>query len=243
MSLDIPGQPGTLVGQIDASAQRSRGNPLEILPEVKPKLRGWLHAVVAPMALVAGIVLLAQSPEPYLRWGQAAFVASAVVLFTVSALYHRRVWSARTTAQLRRLDHANIFVHIAGTYTAFALLFLDPGRAAVPVTLVWLAAGLGIALRVCWMDAPRWLHAPLYGVVAGVALLVTADFALYAGHPAMRLMVAGGALYLVGGLVYCLQRPNPVPTWCGFHEIFHAFTVVAFTTHFVGVSMANSSLG
>ncbi len=238
-SSNVPAEHGTPVREV---TERVTKHTREILHEVKPKLRGWLHAAVAPLTLIAGVVLIAQSPSSTVRLGLAGFVASAVVLFSVSALYHRRDWSARTKERLRRFDHANIFVHIAGTYTAFSILLLKPDRAATLLTVVWLAAALGVVFRVLWIDAPRWLHTPVYGVVASAALLFSADFAQRLGSPALTFMLAGAVLYLLGALVYGVQRPNPFPTWFGFHEVFHAFTIVAFATHFVGVSVAIHSL-
>ena len=214
----------------------------ELLHEVKPRLRGWLHAAGAPLALVAGLFLLLQTPSSPARWGLAGFVASAVVLFTVSGLYHSRTWSARAKQRLRRLDHANIFVHIAGTYTAFSLLLLKPERAESLLILVWSGTALGVAFRVLWVDAPRWLHTPAYMAVGSAAVLFSPDFAEQAGSPALTLMLVGGALYLVGALVYGVQRPNPFPTWFGFHEVFHAFTVIAFAAHFAGISVATQNL-
>ncbi len=238
-SPSAPREPGTSVGEV---TERISEHTREILHEVKPKLRGWLHAAGAPVTLVAGVVLIARSPSSSVRLGLAGFVVSAVVLFSVSALYHRRTWSARAKDRLRRFDHANIFVHIAGTYTAFSLLLLKPDRAATLLTVVWLAAALGIAFRVFWIDAPRWLHTPVYGLVASAALLFSADFAPRLGSPVLTLMLVGAALYLLGALVYGVQRPNPFPAWFGFHEVFHAFTIIAFATHFVGISVAIHSL-
>jgi hemolysin III len=230
---------GTSVSEVtDRLTEHTR----EILHDVKPKLRGWLHAAGAPLTLVAGLVLIAQSPSSPVRWGLAGFVVSAVVLFSVSALYHRRTWSARAKERLRRFDHANIFVHIAGTYTAFSLLLLRPDRAATLLTVVWLAAALGIVFRVWWIDAPRWLHTPVYAIVASAAVLFSADFAERLGSPVLTFMLVGAALYMLGAIVYGVQRPNPFPTWFGFHEVFHAFTIVAFATHFIGISVAIHSL-
>ncbi|GAB2758115.1 PAQR family membrane homeostasis protein TrhA [Nocardioides pakistanensis] len=210
----------------------------ELVHEVKPRLRGWLHAAWAPLTLVAGVILLAGSPSPAARWAVAAFVGSAVVLFSVSALYHRRAWSDRARARLRRFDHANIFIHIAGTYTAFSVLLLQPARTGTLLVIVWLATVLGVAFRVWWVDAPRWLHTPAFVVVPAAALLFSDGLADHVGSPALTLMVVGGALYGLGAVVYGVQRPNPVPAWFGFHEVFHALTVVAFATHFVGISLA-----
>jgi len=229
-------------GTVGEVAERLTDHTREILHEVKPRLRGWLHAAIAPVTLVAGVVLVFRTPSSPLRIGLAVFVASAVVLFGVSALYHRRTWSPRIKDRLRRFDHANIFVHIAGTYTAFSLLLLEPGRAATVLTVVWVATALGVAFRVWWVDAPRWLHTPAYVAMGLVAVFFSADFAQHAGNPALTLMVAGGALYLLGALVYGVQRPNPIPRWFGFHEVFHAFTVIAFATHYVGISVGTQSL-
>jgi len=237
-SSPAPREPGATVSEV---TERLTEHTREILHEVKPRLRGWLHAAGAPVSLVAGAVLIVSSPSHSVRLGLVGFVASAVVLFSVSALYHRRTWSPRTRARLRRLDHANIFVHIAGTYTAFALLLLEPDRAARLLTLVWLAAALGVVFRVCWIDAPRWLHTPAYVVVGAAALLFTADFAAHHGSTPLTLMLTGGAIYLVGALVYSVQRPNPLPRWFGFHEIFHALTVVAIATHFAALSVATAT--
>jgi hemolysin III len=238
-SSPAPREPGAKVSDV---TERLTGHTREILHEVKPRLRGWLHAAGAPVTLVAGAVLIASSPSHSVRLGLLGFVASAVVLFSVSALYHRRTWSPRTRDRLRRLDHANIFVHIAGTYTAFSVLLLEPDRAATLLTLVWLATAFGVVFRVCWVDAPRWLHTPAYALVASAALLFTADFAEHLGSPALTLMVLGAGLYGLGALVYGVQRPNPFPSWFGFHEVFHAFTVIAFGVHFAGISVATQSL-
>jgi hemolysin III len=223
-------------------AERLTGHTRELLNEVTPRLRGWLHAAGAPLTLVAGLVLVLRSPSPSVRLALAGLVASGVVLFSVSALYHRRTWSVRAKARLRRLDHANIFVHIAGTYTAFSLLLLEPDRALTLLTVVWLAAAFGVVFRVLWVDAPRWLHTPAYGLVASAAVLFTADFARQLGSPVLTAMLAGAAVYLLGALVYGLQRPNPFPRWFGFHEVFHALTVIAFATHFIGISLATQPL-
>jgi hemolysin III len=238
-STSVSREPAPTVGEV---AERLAGHTREILHEVKPRLRGMLHIVGAPLTLVAGTVLLLHSPDSPVRWALACFVTSAVVLFTVSGLYHTRTWSARTKERLRRFDHANIFVHIAGTYTAFSVLLLQRERAEALMALVWLAAALGVAFRVLWIDAPRWLHTPAYALVACAAVLFYSDFAEQAGRPALTLMLVGGALYLFGAVVYGVQRPNPFPRWFGFHEVFHAFTVVAFATHFAGISVATHAL-
>ena len=219
------------------------------LAEVKPKLRGWLHLATAPLTLAAGVVLIALSPTPITRIGSALFTATAMILFTVSAIYHRGTWSPRTWAFLRRFDHSNIFLLIAGSYTPFALMFLSGSARTLLLSIVWTGAILGVVFRVFWTDAPRWLYVPIYIALGWAAVFFIPQFAAGARafDPAiaiavLALVAAGGILYTLGGVVYGLKRPNPFPRWFGFHEVFHTFTVLAFATHYVGVSLATYSL-
>jgi hemolysin III len=212
------------------------------LDDVKPRLRGWLHAAVAPLTLAAGVVLVAMSPTATTRIGSAVFATSALVLFSVSAVYHRGTWSPRAWLFLRRFDHANIFLLIAGSYTPFTLLLLDGTERVVLLSVVWSGAVLGVLFRVFWNGAPRWLYTPIYLALGWAAVFFAGDFVAGAGAPVLTLMVVGGGLYTVGGLVYGFQRPDPAPSWFGFHEVFHTLTIAAFVTHYVGVSIATYSL-
>ena len=222
----------------------------ESVAEVKPKLRGWMHLATAPLTLAGGIVLVILSPDATTRWGSALFSASALVLFTVSAIYHTGSWSPRVWTFLRRFDHANIFVLIAGSYTPLTLILLEGTQRTMLLTTFWTCALLGVLFRVFWTDAPRWLHTPIYIAMGWVAIVFLPDFAQGAserlggdiGTAVMVLIAAGGALYTLGGVVYGFQRPNPWPRWFGFHEVFHTFTILAFVTHYVGISMATYAL-
>ena len=223
-------------------ADHLREHVREMLDEVKPKLRGWLHAATAPLTLAAGVVLIVLSPDAATRTGSAIFAASALVLFTVSAVYHRGTWSPKVWGFLRRFDHANIFLLIAGSYTPFTLLLLDGRDRTVLLTVVWVGAALGILFRIFWAGAPRWLYTPIYIGLGWAAIFYFGDFVENAGAAVLTLMVVGGGLYTLGGLVYGLKRPDPSPTWFGFHEVFHSLTIAAFVTHYVGISIATYSL-
>jgi hemolysin III len=221
----------------------------ELKAEVKPKLRGWLHLGTAPLTLAAGIVLIALSPSTTTRVGSALFTGSAVILFTVSAVYHRGTWSPRVWAFLRRFDHSNIFLLIAGSYTPFSLLLLDGVERVVLLSVVWSGAVLGVLFRVFWTGAPRWLYTPIYIALGWAAVFFIPSFAQGAldygvglGTAVLVLVLVGGGLYTLGGVVYGFQRPDPSPKWFGFHEVFHSFTILAFVTHYVGVSLATYAL-
>jgi hemolysin III len=205
---------------------------------IKPKLRGWLHAGTFPLAVLLGAVLVLLSPDAKSRVTTAIFATTASMLFGVSALYHRGEWSLPTKRLLQRLDHANIFLIIAGTYTPFSVLLLPPGHARVLLWIVWSGALLGVAFRVLWVGAPRWLYVPVYIALGWVAVIYVPQFWEGAGTGIMTWVLIGGACYTVGAIIYGLRRPNPSPRYFGFHEVFHALTVVAFLAHYVGISLA-----
>jgi hemolysin III len=212
------------------------------LHEVKPHLRGWLHAATAPLALAAGIVLVVLSPTPLTRAGSAIFAASALALFTASATMHRGRWSPRVNRWLCRVDHSSIFLLIAGSYTPFTLLLLHGRDRATLLYVAWGGALLGIIFRLCWASAPRWLYTPIYIALGWAAVFYFPQFFSSAAPAVLGLMVLGGLLYTVGGVVYGFRRPNPFPRWFGFHEVFHFLTVLAFMAHYAGVLIATYSL-
>lgn len=210
----------------------------KVAEAVKPRLRGWVHAGSFPLVVAAGIVLVALAPDTRTRVATAVFGVTAALLFGISALYHRGTWSPRAAGVLQRLDHSNIFLIIAGTYTPFAVLLLPAGPARTLLWVIWAGALAGIAFRIFWVGAPRWLYVPAYVAMGWVAVAYLPDFLRGGGAAVVTLVVVGGVLYTVGGVVYGLQRPDPSPRWFGFHEVFHVLTVAAFITHYVGLSIA-----
>lgn len=214
----------------------------EVIDEVKPHLRGWLHAATAPLALAAGIVLVVLSPTTSTRIGSAIFAASALALFTASATMHRGSWSPRTELWLRRLDHSSIFLLIAGSYTPFTLLLLEGTERTTLLAVAWGGATLGILFRLFWTGAPRWLYTPIYIALGWAAVFYFPSFFAAASPAVITLLVVGGGLYTLGGVIYGFRWPDPSPRWFGFHEIFHTLTIAAFVVHYVGVSIATYSL-
>ncbi len=198
--------------------------------ELRPTWRGWIHAGTFPVAIAAGIVLIVLADGVAAKWSAAVFMTTSLLLFGNSALYHRFDWGPRTKLVLKRIDHANILLLIAGTYTPLAVLALPPSKSVLLLSLVWGGAALGILFRVFWINAPRWLYVALYVLLGWAAVMYIGDL-LAANVAMMVLVIVGGLLYTAGAVVYALKRPNPWPGSFGFHEIFHVCTVLAFLCH------------
>ncbi len=217
----------------EEAADRLREN----FDEIKPHLRGWLHAATAPLSFISFLVMMVIADDTLVRAGVAVFMVSALALFSCSALYHTRAWSDEAKVIWKRIDHANIFILIAGSYTPFSLLLLDTKQAVIMLSLVWGGALLGVAFRIFWVGAPRWIYVPLYVLLGWAAVLYWGDFVDQASTAVLVLMIVGGGLYTLGALVYGFKWPDPFPRWYGFHEVFHTLTIAAFVVHYVGVSL------
>ncbi|QYH36826.1 hemolysin III family protein [Salinibacterium sp. M195] len=202
--------------------------------EQKPTWRGWIHAGTFPVAIVLGIILLVMADGAAAKISSAVFFASSLMLFGISALYHRFNWSEKTRMLLKRFDHSNIFLLIAGSYTPITVLALPPEKATILLWIVWTGAALGIGFRIFWVGAPRWLYVPLYILLGWGAMMFIVDF-FQANWIMMTLILVGGLFYTVGAVIYGLKRPNPIPGVFGFHEIFHTLTLLAFLCHWVGI--------
>lgn len=227
------GSPGTgLDGAVNAVA-----GPLADAIATKPLWRGWIHAVATPLAIAAGVVLIVLAPTPGLKLASAVYAATGVLLFGVSAVYHRGNWSPRPKAVLKRLDHTNIMLVIAGSYTPLAWALLERDKAETLLWVIWGGALAGVLFRNFWVDAPRWLYVPIY-VALGLASLFYLPEFFGANIPAAVLICVGGVLYITGAVFYGVKAPNFSLRLFGFHELFHALTVAAFAAHFIAIMLA-----
>lgn len=203
-----------------------------ILDERRPLLRGYFHlaAALAAVAGAVGLVLLADSPRAYV--GGAVFAVSLTALYTISGTYHAISWGRRARAVLKRLDHAMIFVLIAGTYTPICLLAASDAWGLSLLAIVWSIAGMGIVLKVTWPDAPRWLGVGLYLATGWIALVAATELADWFALAPLLLLAGGGLLYSAGGVIYALRRPDPFPRVFGYHEVFHLFVIAGSVLHY-----------
>ena len=212
----------------------------EALKLIKPKLRGWIHAITAPLALAACIVLTVLAPTTTLKIGSAVYLACSLLLFANSGVYHisNGHFPVKVSQLLRRIHHANIYLLIAGTYTPLALALMTPDHQRLVLGIIWTGAVIGMVANVCWITAPRWLFTILYVVLGWVAVWFIPELYRAGGAAIVILIAAGGVIYTLGAVVYALKKPDPLPRWFGFHEIFHACTVAAWVCQCIACYMA-----
>jgi hemolysin III len=194
----------------------------------KPLLRGYLHAAAAVAAAICTVLLaVASSSDRAKQVSLLIYGASSILLFGWSALYHLGNWSEPVRALFRRIDHANIFVLIAGTYTPIAFNTLSgPWRVAL-LTIIWTLAALGMIAAAPALHIPRPVMVGLYVAMGWVALAFLPQIASAVGLAAIGLLALGGALYTLGALAYTLHKPDPWPRVFGYHEVFHLATIAA----------------
>jgi hemolysin III len=203
-----------------------------------PRLRGVLHQYAFFAAVIAGIVLVVLADGIRERLAVWVYAVALAAMFGASALYHRFPWrSAASRLRARRLDHAAIFVFIAGSYTPFVLLAFGGALQLVVFTSVWAGAALGVVLELRWIHAPRWVSAVAYLVVGWIGVVALPQLFPTLGVAVAMLVIVGGGLYTVGALAYATTWPNPFPSTFGFHEVFHLLVVAAAVVQFVALSL------
>ncbi len=231
--------PGAAVAEVGSG--RSRGATEDasvgaVDESAKPRLRGVFHQVAFFVSLVSGLALVIAAPTVGSTLVMAVYAVSISCLFGTSALFHRRTWGPVGRRRMRRADHSTIFFAIAGTYTAVAGIALTGWARTTLLAIVWGGAAIGIALRQLWLDVPKWVVTIPYVVVGWAALAVLPQLAAALGGVGFFLLLAGGVAYSAGAAVYAAKRPNPVPGVLGYHEVFHACTVVGAVLHYVVIA-------
>jgi hemolysin III len=202
----------------------------------KPLLRGVLHQVAFWVALVVGTLLIVGAHGAQRHAAAAVFASSVVVCFGVSALYHRVTWTARVRLWMRRLDHAGVYFLIVGTYTPVCLLVLTGAWRLGVLLVVCVGAGAGIVAKFFWVDAPKWVAAGLGLALGWTAVVVLPQLATRLDPAAVALLGVGGLAYTAGAIIYARCRPDPVPEVFGYHELFHALTIVAVACQYVAIA-------
>jgi hemolysin III len=204
---------------------------------VKPRLRGVLHQYAFFVSLASGTLLVLLATTVRASVAAVIYAASVSALFGVSALYHRVTWTGPARRRMRRLDHAMIFLLIAGTYTPVGLLVLQGRLGTVVLAVVWGGALAGIVLELAWAGAPRWLGGTVYLALGWVAVVAMPQLFARLGVTGGMLIVAGGLVYSAGAAVYALRRPDPVPAVFGYHEVFHLLVIAGVAAHFLAISL------
>lgn len=224
--------------ELKARGIRYKKVRLDVHGRPKPAMRGWLHLCAAPLALAGGIVLICLAPFASLKWACAVYMVCSLILFGNSAIYHLGDWSPKVTDVLRRIDHTNIFLLIAGTYTPVAFA-LEPRWRNIILISIWCCVAVAMIIHMVWINAPRILYTIVYIVfgVSGIGYMGLFWSSPLAGPAVVCLILAGGACYIVGAVIYARRKPDPWPRVFGFHELFHLGTVLGYACHMVAVFM------
>jgi hemolysin III len=208
----------------------------------KPLMRGWSHALAAFASLLLTIALCWQSRADFPRLiSLLIFGLSMIELYTISSLYHIGHWSARPARVLRAIDHANIFVMIAGTYTPLCFNLLSGWLRVTILVVIWTLALIGVSLAIFTLRLPRWITATLYIGMGWVVVLALPAFLAVIPWYKVAILLLGGVLYTLGAVVYARKRPDPFPRIFGFHEIFHLFVIagsIAFASIIYQVALS-----
>jgi hemolysin III len=205
-------------------------------PLGKPLLRGVLHQAAFFISLVVAPLLILGADEGRRRAAAAVFAGSVAACFGASALYHRVTWTPRVRLWMRRVDHAGVYLLIAGTYTPVSLLALTGNWRVVMLTIVWVGAIAAIVLKFVWVAAPKWLAAGIGIALGWVAVVALPQLIDHLDPAAVILLVVGGLTYTAGAVVYARRRPDPVPSVFGYHELFHALVIVAVACQYAAVA-------
>lgn len=225
----------------DAAVEKAtavKESATESIKAIKPKFRGVSHEWAFFLSLGLGISLLVLADTPKKSLAVAIYVTSLCALFGTSALYHRVNWkSVKSRMLMRRLDHSMIFLLIAGTVTPFALLTMDGTWSTAILIAVWSAAAIGIVVELLWISSPKWVSAAMYVAVGWIGAVAFPHIVGTAGVWAGLLIATGGLLYTAGAVIYATGRPNPSPTYFGYHEVFHLFVIGAAALHFAAIAM------
>jgi hemolysin III len=214
-------------------------NPPEATSEAadRPRLRGVFHLYAFVAFAVLGALLVATASGGRERLAAAAFGGCLVLTFGVSALYHRVTWEPAARRVMRRLDHASIYLLIAGTYTPYGLLVLSGAWQFSILAVVWIGAALAIVQRLFWLDAPRWVPVGAGIFLGWVGIVALPQIVEASGLSGTFLLAAGGVFYTLGAVVYAVKRPDFRPAVFGFHELFHVLTVLAASCQFAAVTL------
>jgi hemolysin III len=208
---------------------------LEHAPK-RPRLRGVFHFYAFFVSLALGSLLVSFAPGTLDRLAAAVFAAAVAAMFGASALHHRVVWRERGYRWSRRVDHAGIYLAIAGTYTPFCLLVLTGAWRIAVLGVAWAGATAAILFKFLWVDAPKWLAAAIAIALGWIAVVAFPQLLDGVGWAAVGLVLAGGLLYTVGGLVYAFRRPDPFPAVFGYHEVFHVLVIAAVSLQYAVVA-------
>jgi hemolysin III len=207
----------------------------------RPRFRGVFHQYAFFVSLAVGVLLVAVASGAVERASAAIFAGAVAAMFGISALYHRVTWQPHVRRWMRRLDHAAIYLLIAGTYTPMCLLALDGAWRWTILAIVWSGALAAIVLKLFWTESPYWVAASLGIALGWAGVAAVPELFDEIGWVGLVLLGVGGLLYTAGAVVYAARRPDPAPMVFGYHEIFHVLVIGAAACQYVAVAILVTS--
>jgi hemolysin III len=211
-------------------------SPSSLPAKVKPLLRGHFHQGAFYFTMGACAMLIAGAQGPRAMVATVIYSICISTLFGISALYHRPMWEPGPRTLMKRLDHAAIFLMIAGTATPISMLALSGENGNKLMAILWAFAFFGVMQSLFWVKAPRWLSAILYVIMGWLSVPYLGEMKVVLGESRIWILLAGGVVYTVGAVIYATKKPNPWPKYFGYHEVFHILVIVAAVLHFIVVS-------
>nr|WP_315022472.1 hemolysin III family protein [uncultured Aminipila sp.] len=200
-------------------------------------LSSFTHFIGACLAVFATLFLIGKclyvEVTSEITFASVIFGLSMIALYSTSSIYHFVKVPSDILVRIRKLDHSMIYVLIAGTYTPLVIGFMEPKRAVIFMSAIWGVALLGIIIKVCWLNAPRWLYTSLY-LLMGWAIVFDFNFLKQIPIGAIVLISLGGIMYSIGAVFYIAKKPN-FSSIFGFHEIFHIFVILGTVFQFSAI--------
>jgi len=206
---------------------------------LREPINGFTHLAGAILSFVGLLALVIKTtlnnPSTIALTAVIIFGLSMILLYAASATYHLVVSSDRVVSFLRRLDHAMIFVLIAGSYTPFCLIALNGPTGWILFGIIFAAAVAGVCFKLIWFNCPRWISTLIYVAMGWISIFLMAPLNKALSSQGLALLVGGGIFYTIGALIYATKPKFLKSKYLGFHEIFHIFIMLGTLTHFLCV--------
>lgn len=202
----------------------------------KEKISAYTHGGTIPVMIIGTVILLIlSSGNTAAQIVSLIYGLSGVFLFSASFIYHSKKVTENDTSIWRKFDHSAIFFLIAGTYTPICFLYLQGTMKWGILIAQWSLVLLGTVFKIFFLNAPRIIGTSIYLLMGWIVIIPISTLVHTMPSRALVYLAAGGIAYTIGAVMYAVKKPNPLPGFFGFHEIFHLFIVGGAMLHLMMV--------